>query len=53
MKRRDLTGLIAIAAIAMVVLLAGCVEKEEPAPINTTTTTPWRQEWLAFFFRHQ
>jgi len=43
MKRRDLTGLIAIAAIAMVVLLAGCVETEEPAPTtnttNTTTTT--------------
>ena len=38
MKRRALTGLIAIAAIAMVLLLAGCVEKEEPAP--TTTTTP-------------
>jgi hypothetical protein len=37
MKRRALTGLIAIAAIAMVLLLAGCVEKEEPAP---TTTTP-------------
>lgn len=38
MKRRDLTGLIAIAAIAMVVLLAGCVETEEPAPTNATTT---------------
>lgn len=36
MKRRDVTGLIAIAAIAMVVLLTGCVETEGPAP----TTTP-------------
>ena len=39
MKRRDLTGLIAIAAIAMVLLLAGCVEKEEPAPSATPPTT--------------
>ena len=40
MKRRDLTGLIAIAAIAMVVVLAGCVETEEPAPTNATTAPP-------------
>jgi len=39
MKRRALTGLIAIAAIAMVLLLAGCVEKEEPAPPTTTPIT--------------
>ena len=37
MKRRDITGLIAIAAIAMVVLLTGCVGTEEPAPPTTTT----------------
>ena len=39
MKRRTLTGLIAIAAIAMVVILAGCVEKEEPAPTATPPIT--------------
>ena len=39
MKRRDVTGLIAIAAIAMVLLLTGCVEKEEPAPSATPPTT--------------
>jgi len=39
MKRRALTGLIAIAAIAMVLLLTGCVEKEEPAPPATPPTT--------------
>nr|QNO47066.1 hypothetical protein NBCJMJBN_00027 [Methanosarcinales archaeon ANME-2c ERB4] len=36
MKRRDVTVLIAIAAIAMVVLLTGCIETEKPAPTNTT-----------------
>lgn len=36
MKRRALTGLIAIAAITILLLLTGCVETEEPAP----TTTP-------------
>jgi len=43
MKRRALTGLIAISAIAMVLILAGCVEKEETAPPTTTppiTYTP-------------
>ena len=39
MKRRVLTVLIVIAAIAMVVILAGCVEKEEPAPTATPPIT--------------
>ena len=39
MRRRAVTGLIAIAAIAIVVILAGCVEEKEPAPTATPTTT--------------
>ncbi len=39
MKRRAVTGLIAIVAIAIVLLLAGCVEEKEPAPTATPTTT--------------
>ena len=39
MRRRAVTGLIAIAAIAIVLLLAGCVEEKEPAPTATPTTT--------------
>jgi hypothetical protein len=39
MKRRAVTGLIAISAIAIVLVLAGCVEEKEPAPTATPTTT--------------
>lgn len=39
MKRKIITGLIAVVAIASVVMFVGCIEEKSPAPVATPTPT--------------
>lgn len=40
MKRKTIAGLVAVVAIVMVVIFAGCVEEKSPTPVSTPTPTP-------------
>jgi hypothetical protein len=40
MKRKTIAGLIAVVAIAVAVMFAGCVEEKAPTPTPTETPTP-------------
>ena len=39
MKKKLITGLIAIVAIVAVLIFAGCIEEQSPAPVSTPTPT--------------
>ena len=44
MKKKSITGLIAIVAIAAILIFSGCIEEKSPAPVSTplptATSTP-------------
>jgi hypothetical protein len=40
MKRKNIAGLLAIVAIAVVVMFTGCVEEEAPEVTSSSVVTP-------------